>query len=166
MVIKKHIDQNLKHLDRAYQKESDTKKATFYSKLAILELCGWIEISMDGLILAHCSKKVKLQDNIKLVENNVRRTYGFDYDQHFKKMLIQLVGVAACERIESKIDVAAKTKLAAQLTSLKNIRDRLAHTYIEGMPQANAIDAPSVTRARLAEIYLGLKAFQKALGAL
>lgn len=166
MVVKKYIEENLKHLDQAYRKETDNKKATYYSKLAILELCGWIEISMDGLVLSHCSKKVKQQDNIKLVEANVRRTYGFDYDQHFRKMLIQLVGVATCETIETKVDVAKKTKLEAQLALLKTMRDRLAHTYIKGTPQANSVDAPSVTRSRLVDIYEGLKAFQKALGSL
>ncbi|MDP9837711.1 hypothetical protein J2T09_002468 [Neorhizobium huautlense] len=166
MVVKRYIEENLKHLDQAYRGEADNKKATYYSKLAILELCGWIEISMDGIVLTHCTKKVKLPSNIKLVENNVKRTYGFDYEQHFRKMLIHLIGIPACEKIERTVDVGAKAKLEAQLSSLKTMRDRLAHTYIKGTPQANSIDAPSVTKARLADIYDGLKAFQKALNSL
>ncbi|KQW27879.1 hypothetical protein ASE36_15490 [Rhizobium sp. Root274] len=166
MVVKKYIEENLKHLDQAYRKEADGKKATYYSKLAILELCGWIELSMDSLVLDHCARKVKLPSNVKLVETNVNKTYGFDYEQHFRKMLIHLIGIPACEQIERTIDVAAKTKLEAQLSSLKKVRNGLAHTYIKGTPKANSIDAPSVTRARLVDIYDGLKAFQKALNSL
>jgi hypothetical protein len=163
MVVKKYIEENLKLLDRAYKKEKDAKRATYFSKLAILELCGWIEISMDGLVLDHCTRKVKLQKNIKLVETNVKKTYGFDYEQHFRKMIIQLVGVAACEKIERSVDVAAKAKMESHLTSLKTIRDKLAHTYIEGTVAASSIDSPSVTRARLHDIYVGLKEFKKQL---
>ncbi|MBB2678928.1 UNVERIFIED_ORG: hypothetical protein GGI61_002488 [Rhizobium esperanzae] len=163
MVVKKHIEQNLTHLDQAYRKETDQKKATYFSKLAILELCGWIELSMDDIILGHCDRKIKLPANTRLIKDSVKRTYGFDYEKHFRKMLINLVGVVACETIEAAVNAAAKAKLEAQLGTLKTVRDGLAHTYLKGPAPIVALDAPSVTKARLGDIYHGLKEFQKVL---
>ncbi|MBW9063833.1 hypothetical protein JNB71_10920 [Rhizobium herbae] len=163
MVVKKHIEENLTHLDQAYRREPDVKKATYFSKLAILELCGWIELSMDGIILGHCARKVRLPANTRLIEDHVKRTYGFDYERHFRKMLINLVGVVACENVEASVNAAAKARLEAQLRTLKTVRDGLAHTYLQGPAPIVALDAPSATKARLGDIYYGLKEFQRAL---
>ncbi|MEN3930555.1 hypothetical protein WJT86_05690 [Microvirga sp. W0021] len=163
MVIKKYISENLNHLDQAYRRESDPKKATYYSKLAILELCGWIEVSMDKIILSHGRKKVKFPKNTKFIETNVKQTYGFEYEKHFRKMLISLIGIVDCENIESRVNSTVKTHLEVQLKNLKLIRDNLAHTYLQGSPGQSTIDAPSTTKARLDDIYKGLKEFQKTL---
>ena len=42
---------NLRSLDYRYRRaHSALKEALFCSKLAILELCGWIEESMDDMV--------------------------------------------------------------------------------------------------------------------
>jgi len=166
MPIKKHIEENLKHLDQSYRGETNPKRALYFSKLAILELCGWIEISMDEIITNYCDKKVIALPNKKIVADIVKTTYGFEYEKHFRKMLLSLIGVVAFERLEASVNVSIATKFKSHLVTLKNIRDRLAHTYIKGAPGINSLDAPSVTLSRLREIYDGLNEFKKQLNAL
>ena len=102
-----------------------------------------------------------MKPNTDYVEKEVvRRTYGFEYDQHFRYMLIRLVGIITTEQIERSISVAVATLFRAELTSLKSIRDSLAHTYAKSIPP---IDAPSRTIARFQPLYEGLMAYDKAL---
>lgn len=161
MITKTYILDNLRRLDVCYRSESKPKSAFFYSKLSILELCGWIEMSMDDIITRHCARKVKQPSNIRFVESNiVKRTYGFDYDNHFRMMLIRLIGIINVERLEAEIDETVQVLLKAELTSLKSLRDTLAHTYAKNLPP---IDAPSRVRARFEPLYNGLQAYDAAL---
>ena len=107
---------------------------------------------------------MQLAANHKFIENDVvKRTYGFDYDRHFRSMLIRLVGLITTEAIERKMDVGVQAQFKAQLQSLKTIRDTLAHTYATNLPP---IDAPSTTKARFAPLYEGMKYYDSALRAL
>lgn len=164
MISKSYILRNLSQLDNAYRDAKSQKHALYFSKLAILELCGWIETSMDDIVLAHCKRNVKLSVNSKYISDDVvKRTYGFDYQRHFRKMLISLIGIVACEKVEAQFSSQVHVTFTAQLNSLKLIRDRLAHTYLKGSAIAVSIDAPSVTKARFNDIYVGLKEFERVL---
>jgi hypothetical protein len=164
MIAKTYIAENLRRLDVRHTRTSDPSLGFYFAKLAVLELCGWIEMSMDDMIMRHCGRHIKLTSNYKFVENDVvKRTYGFDYDRHFRLMLIKLVGVVQTERIESGMNVGVQTRFKAELQSLKAIRDLLAHTYAKNPPP---IDAPSRTRARFQPVYDGLIAYDSALRAL
>jgi hypothetical protein len=164
MIAKTYIRQNLGQLDSAFRKAKTQKHGIFFSKLAILELCGWIEISMDEIIMAHCHRHVTETKNTNFISNDIiKRTYGFDYERNFRKMLISLIGIVTCEKLEAQIQIAVHTKFLAQLKSLKTIRDGLAHTYLKGPAATMTIDAPSVTLARFNDIYSGLKAFEQGL---
>lgn len=167
MIAKTYILRNLAQLDSAVRKAKTQKQAVYFSKLAILELCGWIETSMDEIVLAHCSRCVAEAANTKYFNDQVvKRTNGFDYNANFRKMLISLVGIVSCEILEKRIPVSVQTKFTAQLASLKTMRDRLAHTYLKGAVATMNIDAPSVTTSRFNDIYDGLKAFEQGLRAL
>lgn len=167
MIVKGDILTNLSELDRAYTRATDPKQSLYLSKLAVLELCGWIEMSMDDMILCHSRRKLRLPANKKIAEKEiVNRTYGFEYDRHFRAMLMKTIGLVACERIEAKIDASVLVKFSAQLESLKTVRNSLAHTYLGKTGTTTTIDAPSATRARIADLYDGLKAYDGALRAL
>lgn len=161
MISKTYINNNLRGLDASFRATTNNKHLYYFSKLSILELCGWIEMSMDDIVMRHCNRKVRLPINHKFIEKDVvGRTYGFDYDKHFRSMLIRLVGVITTEDIERNIDVTVKTLFTAELTSLKSIRNSLAHTYAKSFP---SIDAPSRTQARFGPLYDGLIAYDRAL---
>ena len=92
MITKSYILANLNALDKHYRNTSSPKDSLFYSKLALLELCGWIEESMDDVILKCGSRKLKVGSNKNYVEKMiVKRTHGFDYEVNFRFMLIRLI---------------------------------------------------------------------------
>ncbi len=145
-----------------YKNSGSAKEALFCSKLAILELCGWIEESMDDVILRCASRHLKVSANSDYVQQQiVRRTYGFDYKTHFRKMLIQLVGIINVEKLEKNVDSTKQLKLKAVLSALKTARDSEAHTHIKGVTKS--INAPSVTLSQFPTIYDGLTAFDEAI---
>lgn len=161
MISKTYILENLRRLDVSYSRSSTSINSFYFSKLSILELCGWIEVSMDDIVIRHSSRKIRLPANHTFIERDVvRRTFGFDYDKHFRQMLIRLVGMVTVERIERCMNVGVQTRFKAELQSLKAMRDSLAHTYAKNPPP---IDAPSRTKARFQPLYEGLSAYDEAL---
>ncbi len=162
MVSKSYICSNLEKLERLFNKTSDTKLSLFYSKLAILELCGWIEITMDDIIRRYYRRKIKNTINITHMEDEViRKTYGFDYNYHFRRMLIQLIGISGIEKLEKKVDSGKIDPMKAALSSLKSERDKEAHEYIKGTTRR--LNAPSTTKVRFKTVYEGLKNIESML---
>jgi hypothetical protein len=105
MIAKSYILKNLKSLDHSYRHARNGKDAQFFAKLAIIELCGWIEESMDDIILRCGRKHLKESANRKYCEKDVvKRTYGFDYDSNFRFMLIRVLGLIAVEKLENQMN--------------------------------------------------------------
>ena len=156
MIAKSYILNNLSTIERLDREATSTKKGLLYSKLAILELCGWIEESMDEIIQTCANRNLKNPDNRKFIEDFViKKTYSFEYDPHFRRMLIQTIGIIKLEKLERKLDEAKFQPMQAELKNLKKPRDTEAHTHIKGVTKL--LDAPSVTRKRFSIIYDGLK---------
>jgi hypothetical protein len=162
MISKTYIQSNLTKLEKMYNKSSSTQDSLFFSKLAIIEMCGWIEISMDDIINRLAKRILRDISNLKYIEKDViKRNYGFAYDDHFKKMLISLLGIYGVEKLESKVNPLFFTPMVATLKNLKTIRDQEAHIYIKGTTRS--IDAPSITRSKFSSIFNGLKDIDEVL---
>ena len=99
-LAKTYISANLRGIDALYRAGTSPRKSLFYSKLAILELCGWIEVSMDGVVDSCAKRNLNEGASIALVANRIKRTYGFDYDQHFRELIIRILGLRSLETIE------------------------------------------------------------------
>jgi hypothetical protein len=155
MISKSYILQNLKYCDRRFRNAASVKENLFFSKLAIIELCGWIEVSMDDVTLRCARRRIKVQTNIDQVHDTiVGRNYGFDYNRNFRKMLISIIGLSGIERLEKKINQTIHLRFVSTLTTLKMARNNEAHTYVKGITRN--IDAPSITLIRFNDIYVGL----------
>jgi hypothetical protein len=162
MITKQSILHNLNELDRLYKKSVSIKKSNFYAKLAVLELCGWVEESMDDLIRRCYKRKLISDKNIKFVEDEIiGKTYGFHYDKNFRPMLMKLFGILVVEKVELRVNSAKFHIFNSNLGDLKKLRDRTAHTHIKGVTMS--IDAPSITTNRYHTIYEGLKDIEDAL---
>jgi len=159
MVAKRYIQNNLIQIENLYTKSTSTQHAMFYSKLAVLELCGWIEESMDEILRSLARRHLKDPSNLQLVENSIiRRTYGFEYNKHFRSMLMQVLGIISLERLEHKLDPVKFQLMESTLETLKACRDIQAHTHLRG--STRRLDAPSVTKSRFIVVYEGLKDVQ------
>lgn len=163
MISKSYITANLNELNAAYNNSSG-KQALYFSKLAILELCGWIELSVDDLIERHAIRHLRDASNRKFVTGDIiKRNYGFDYNINFRHMMMRTIGIVTLERVEAAIDPAVIAPFSAQLGNLKAVRNQLAHTYVKGNAATLLIDAPSVTKARFGDLYAGLIAYETRL---
>lgn len=160
MIAKSYIQQNLDQLNSRFNKSSTPKDNLYFSKIAIMELCGWVEISVDDLMLRIVRRNLKIAKNYTdFADDVIANNYGFKYKRHFRYMLIQAVGIINVEKIEKQVDSLKKARLESQLNNLSKIRNELAHTYVKGTQYT--IDAPSVTRSRFDQIYEGLIEYDK-----
>lgn len=157
MIVISKIKQNIEQLERLYNNSSNQRKEFFYSKLAILELCGWIEETMDKIVKTYSNRKIKDSGNRKRLEEFIQQTYSFEYKK-FRQILIQVVGIVGIERLEKKLDRLKLARLQSTLGTLKKPRDIQAHTYTNTM---TTIDSPSVIISKLAFLREGLEEIEK-----
>ncbi len=157
MVAKRDILVNLKLIDRLFRSTvGRTKEELLYSKMAIIELCGWIEDSMDDVIRKIAQAKLKIPKNIYYInEDIIKKTHSFSYE-HFRGMLLNLIGIVNVEKLEVILDPLKFDRMRSTLGNLKKIRDNEAHTHIK-KDVTKTLNAPSVTINNFSMVYDGLK---------
>ncbi|PHS04560.1 MAG: hypothetical protein COA78_16455 [Blastopirellula sp.] len=154
MISKQEIERDLIKLKRLYEKAPDTHTSVFYSKLAILELSSWIELSFDKIVKRSINNKLTLCKYQALVESSIKRNNSFSYKNHFIPMLQKISGLVACEDIETKIKSSGKfEQLTNELTILVEERNKAAHVGV----RHTTYDAPSVTIQRFKDLYPTIK---------
>ena len=117
---------------------------------------------MDDIIRACAKKHVKDSSNLKLVEHNIiQRTHSFTYNDHFRDMLMRVIGLAKVEQLESTFDPRKFELLKSSLGTLKFERDRAAHTHLSHVTPTFA--APSMIRLHFQRVYDGLKDVERRL---
>ena len=159
MISKRQLELDLLRLEglhaRAMQ-DPDPRLPLIYSKMAVLELCGWVEESLDDIARRAFKGRIQRPALEKKAKEIIKTTYGFDYDHHITTMLTRLVGFATFETLE--LDLTSDGSLAvltAELSAIKVQRDKAAHVSL-GMG-AVAFDAPSVVTQRMKLLFPILK---------
>ena len=156
MVDKTAIVEILDELNDKYNETSNgSRDPLYYSKLALMELCGWIEVTMDEMMLDCARKCLGDSSNVSYMEKAIKRNYGFTYQDHFRDMLLRIVGLVNVERVERKLDPLKFELLKSSLGTLKTERDRAAHAHVEHV--MTTLSAPSSMVVHLAHVYDGLK---------
>lgn len=162
MVDKAAIESALERLDARYKAAQDNFDLLYNSKLALIEVSGWTEVTMDDIIRSFAKEHLQCPQNLEYVESTIiERIHGFTYNAHFRRMLIQVAGLAAVEKVETHLDQAVFSQMKASLGNLSTRRNREAHTYIDG-PERR-IDSPSVINKYFKEIHEGLEEIEKCL---
>jgi hypothetical protein len=140
------IDDTLKLLDAWYNEPSTGgDRPKLLSKLATLELCGWLEGEFDRLALVAENGRV---DDASWVHTKViKNTSGFAYERHWRPMLQMIVGEVFVRRIERKMEVAAPgdlERLKTHLSTLWELRCGFAHADMNANIAAQrTFNAPS-----------------------
>ena len=144
MISTSYICKTLDELERLYRTSSSQKKAIYFSKLAIIELCGWIEETVDDIFITHVNRKCRIKSNKEFYRDEVvKRNNSFQYKK-IRGMLIQLVGIIETERLEQKLERNSNiTLLKSYLANLKTARNEAAHTHLKGVTRT--YNAPSRT---------------------
>ncbi len=147
MVVTGYIETTLKELETLYNEHQSLKKDIYYSKLALLELCGWIEESFDSIVKASVVSKLKTDEYKKILKEIIKSNYGFQYSRNVRPMFIKAMGLQKTERIETRINKTGQVQvLSTTLGNLKKVRDDNAHTFIKGT--TTIIQSPSITQSQ------------------
>ena len=153
MVAKTYIESTLNELDNLYNQATSQKKVIYYSKLATIELCGWIEETLDNIVMMHANRHLKENKNKKYIRNDViQKNYGFHYENNVRPMLLKLIGIIELEKIEKKLEKTGQLSvLSSQLGTLVKTRNSAAHTHLKGVTRT--FNAPSVTLGYFRSIF-------------
>jgi hypothetical protein len=140
------VDTTLKLLDAWYNEPSaGSDRPKLLSKLAVLELCGWLEGEFDRLLLA--AESGRLKDATWVKDNVIKHTSGFTYNDHWRPMLAAIVGEVFVRRVEARMEANAAgelDRLKGSLKTLWRIRCSFAHADITANIAAQqAFEAPS-----------------------
>jgi hypothetical protein len=156
MIVKKHILKTLVDLDERYKVSllSPTQQdAIFFSKLAVLEYCGWVEEAFDLIVKRSVNKRLKTQPFKQILQDKIiGNNYGFQYKENFRPMLIQSIGLCGMERIENYLKTTGQLEvLKSELAAVKTDRNNAAHTWTNGATRT--YPSPSIIISRLQTIY-------------
>lgn len=142
------IEDSLRTLVAWYDEPSrGNDRPKLLSKLALLELCGWIEETFDDLIRGIDSATIN--DNKWVSECVIKKTNGFTYTSHLRPMLVNLLGEILTRRVEDEMELNHNgdlDRMKSLLGTLWEKRCNLAHADV-GANVASQVkfDAPSWT---------------------
>jgi hypothetical protein len=137
-------------------------------KYGVLELCGWIEEAQD-FVVNGCAAKLSDQDLKDIINERVRRNYGFDADSHFLPLLGLVIGLHNYEAIRANLILTAPMFDPAMqaLSTLKVPRNTHAHTHFTASNQAANLHLsgrqPRILIQEANKIHSGLCALEGAL---
>ncbi|MBS1940244.1 MAG: hypothetical protein JST38_05150 [Bacteroidetes bacterium] len=153
--------QNVAVLARAYKNAKDPKLQLFYAKLALLEVCGWIEETIDGLVLGHAKHILVITAEYERYRKDVvDKQYGFHYKDNIVPMLVGLFGRTGVSEFESYNNPAKFEMLKSALSSLREARNAHAHTHLKGVTLT--VMAPSLLQEYFVRVRDGLNEMELA----
>ena len=138
----------LQELDTWFKEPGTSNDRTkLLSKLAILELCGWLEVEFDRLI--RLVENGRLNDSDWVEKKVIKATNGFSYADHWRPMLCKVVGEIFARRVEAAMEASHPTELddlKSLLGQLWKDRCSFAHADMNANVAAQqTFNAPSWT---------------------
>lgn len=160
------VTSTLQALEVWYKEPSgNLDRPKLLSKLAILELCGWLEVEFDRLI--RLVEVGRLNDPDWINKNVIEKTNGFSYNGHWRPMLCKVVGEVFARRVEQ----AMETAHPAELDQLKSLlgqlwKDRCSFAHADmntNIAAQQTFNAPSWTINQHAKLVQLLGRYEQAL---
>jgi len=155
MIVKKHILKTLNRLDVHYNKALTSpvpEDPIFFSKLATLEYCGWIEESFDKIVRRSVKGQLQTTAFKDSLEGSIKSTYGFQYVRHFKPLLTKAIGLKKMEEVEKHLKHTGQFEaLKGALETIKEQRDDAAHTWLGN--QTKPYPAPSAIKFQFQTVF-------------
>jgi len=105
-------------------------RTNLLSKLATIELCGWLEEEFDRLIRRVANGRISDVDWVEL--NVIDNTHGFAYTKHWRSMLCRVVGEVFARRVEAAMDAAHPADFQRLKTLLGQLwKDRCSFAHAD-----------------------------------
>jgi len=141
-------------------------RTNLLSKLATIELCGWLEGEFDRLIrlVAHG----RISDATWVETNVIDNTNGFVYAKHWRAMLCKVVGEVFARRVEAAMDTAHPADLPQLRSLLGQLwKDRCSFAHADlNANRANAqltFNAPSLAISQYNQLHQILGRYEAVL---
>ena len=159
MIHSSRIRSTLKFLDGEYNRHflhRDSEIPVLYAKMAILEYCGWLELTFDEIARNCVRQKLRTVASRKVLEDQICRTHGFTYKKNVVPLLVYGLGSVQFLKVERKLAANGELQtLQSHLGTINKSRGEAAHTFTSG--RTSRFDAPSTTLANLNTIEPTLK---------
>ncbi|MBI1907503.1 MAG: hypothetical protein HYS20_14905 [Rhodocyclales bacterium] len=142
------VASTLQALDLWFKEPTTSNDRTkLLSKLAILELCGWLEVEFDRLI--RLVEAGRLNDSAWVEKHVIEKTNGFSYNIHWRPMLCKVVGEVFARRVEQAMEAAYPTELDHLKSLLGQLwKDRCSFAHADmntNVAAQQTFNAPSWT---------------------
>lgn len=160
MISAVEIKRNVRIINSGYKRSRHQLRTLLYAKMAIIEVGGWTELSMDNLVERAGASLIETKNIKTLKDDIIKNTWGFDYEANFRKMLVRAIGLISVEKIESNVNAGTFTRMCASLQNLKIARNTVAHSYINPPGVTTTIPAPSLVISYFNDIHIGLKNYE------
>jgi len=145
MITFRRIERTLKFLDTEYNKcllHKDQEVPILFAKMAILEYCGWLEITFDEIARNCVRRKLRTSSAREVLEEKISATHGFKYKEHFRPLLAYGLGIFKLKKIETELNRNGELQtLKINLGNMNKMRREAAHTFTSG--RTSRFDAPS-----------------------
>lgn len=130
------IKNTLELLDREYNNaqncnQVDPQMPILFSKLAVLELCGWIEVSVDNVLFEYVNNNVVKEENKKIIKERIDVNYGFKFKTNLQPLFCSVLGIKNYETIIGALSDQELANMQTTLGNLAKLRDFAAHNNTE-----------------------------------
>lgn len=122
------INNTLTLLDNSFNSTTDVNLLSLYSKLAVLEFSGWIEVSFDTLCTDYVNRKIVEAANKNKILQIVNKHYGYSYDKDIFPIMCSVIGINNWENILDSFPSVSFSNMTSILGTYKSLRDSAAHT--------------------------------------
>lgn len=160
------IKSTLDRLDVEYNNQIlDIQMPILFSKLAVIEFCGWIEESFDDVLYQYIGNHIVDSNHIRIARKFVNTNYGFDYEKNTFKLFSIVLGINNWENILDKVPPRDLTNFQTTLSSYTVIRNRAAHTYTP-IGRTITYDSPSVVLGEFNKIKIPIQIIENEINQL
>lgn len=153
-IIHNKIQSNLAILEARFDESMSSTQlrrgailAAMFSKLAILEVCGWLEQTIDSILYYYVNMTVSDRQIREVIKKQViDSVYGFKYATDLKPLMMKILGAKNFYCIEFRLKKKGFDQILFNcIENLNRQRNVAAHTYWTGSAQQR-FNAPSATR--------------------
>lgn len=131
MVNQADILRNLQRLDLEYNNSiSDNQMTLFFSKLAVMELCGWIEESLDTILKDYIDAHIVDSQCKKIINQFIKQNHGFDFETNTYKTFSIVLGANNWENVLDTLNCVERSNFENLLHQYSVLRNKTAHTQI------------------------------------
>ena len=154
------IEATLNRLETEYNNSSaDPQLPLFYSKLSVIEFCGWIEDSVDELLHNFIDAHILEPRNQTLIKRHIKSNHSFSYEDKMFPLISSVLGIDSWENILDSFPPADFVKFVAVLGNFSQHRNNLAHTHTVGTTPSYL--APSRVLGAYYDMKVGLQYLER-----